>query len=480
MKNKGTYVLNDPQSVFLEASQIIVNAIEHTLGKDGMNTAIPTANSYLSIINDGKTIMQTLSSDKKEVQLALNTLKESSFATNQNAGDGTTSTAVLQHQLLHRCLNTMSYTQKHMTRPGEKLEVDSATLVEARDKILNELPSLKKDIKTREELLKVILVALGNDIDLAKVVYDAFEGDLSKPVRPALTKSNNETTTITRIDGVSLTPVEINPVVLANMPQVMDEELNVLIINQSISRLDSGLINILQRITESKRKTILLYTEIMPSVMDQLLFNIQEGSLHLIPIRLAYPITKIKDYVHALSKYFDAPVFDDLHQYQTFERKDKLDFGTATGYVINKDSAVIKGANQKYEFDYLPSKSSLIQVGFVTYSKQEEDYRRLEDAIHSAYNALTSGYTIGSGYTLLTLSHYLYPKDNPKMLPIIDALSYLFNKLQKESGMTVDAYIDYCSNNVYDSYKVTQQVILNAFTVVAQVLSTKCMLVPYE
>lgn len=464
MRNKGTFIdERQPIDIFSTASTIIDEAVEHTLGKDGLNTAIPTQNSYLSIINDGKTIMESLSSNDKAIQLALNTLKESAFATNLNAGDGTTTTAVLQHQLLKKCYG-----------------LPSSLLIKARNKLLEELSNLRKDIESKEDLNKVVNVALGGDEELSKIVMEAFGDDLEQPIRPALIKGHDMLSKTTQIDGVSLTPVEINPVVLSNMPPALDEEFNVLIINQNLSRLDSGFIEILNRITKSKRKTILLYTEIMPSVLDQLLFNIQEGSLHLIPIRLAYPIDKVKDYISALEYYFDAPVFDDLHPYQTFDKESELEFGKCTGYVINKDSAVIKGAKQDKTFEILPPKSSIIEVGFVTYSKQEEDYRRLEDAIHSAYNALTSGYTIGSGYTLLTLSHSLDTNDEPNYTLIKEALSYLFNKLSIQSEKQLDEYIEYCMNNVFDSYKVTEQVILNSFTVVSQVLSTRCILVPYE
>lgn len=41
-------------------------------------------------------------------------------------------------------------------------------------------------------------------------------------------------------------------------------------------------------------------------------------------------------------------------------------------------------------------------------------------------------------------------------------------------------FVQFVENNVYDSYKVTEQVILNSFTVVSQVLSTQRILIPYK
>ena len=99
----GTYLYQDDiQNLFLGASSKLYDAVAHTIGPNGSNTAIPTSNGFLSIINDGKTILETISSANFAEKFAINTLKESSYATNLEAGDGTSTTIVLQHNLLLR------------------------------------------------------------------------------------------------------------------------------------------------------------------------------------------------------------------------------------------------------------------------------------------------------------------------------------------------------------------------------------------
>ena len=41
------------KDLFLNASTKLYNSVAHTLGPGGFNSAIPTSNQYLSIINDG-------------------------------------------------------------------------------------------------------------------------------------------------------------------------------------------------------------------------------------------------------------------------------------------------------------------------------------------------------------------------------------------------------------------------------------------
>ena len=52
----------------------------------------------------------------------------------------------------------------------------------------------------------------------------------------------------------------------AKRPNNLDEDLQVLLITQNISRMDQALIKLLETVSTSPKKTILLYTEIMPSV----------------------------------------------------------------------------------------------------------------------------------------------------------------------------------------------------------------------
>lgn len=467
--NKGyTIYQGNSLELFLDASSTLYEAVYHTLGINGLNTAVPTSNNFLSIINDGKTIIENLSSNDPALRLALNTLKESSLATNKNAGDGTTTSLVVQHNLLTKIAQ---YNESHPDSP-----ITSEAISNVRDYLLSELTSYKLTVQSEEDLSKVITVALGGNkfTDIIKTAF-TYNG-LDKFTKPALIKSHDLETTVTTIDGVSLTPVDINPVVLRTFPPTLNEEFNVLIINQNISRIDQQFTALLNKIVKSPKKTILLYTEIMPSVFDQLLFNIQEGSLNLIPIKLQYPIDKMKDYLEALSAYFNAMIVDDLNPYQVAYNNPDI-FGNCTGYIINKDSAILKNDNSDYDSELLPSRSSVIQVGFITFSQQEEDFRRIEDAIHSAYNALKYGYTIGGGYTLLCLAQQLVNDPFEPSEPFVDALSSVYALIKKDSTYS-EEYIDYLNKNVFDSYKVTEQVILNAFTVVSQVLSTCKVLVP--
>lgn len=468
MRDKGIYVYDgDVQELFLKASDILNSVVEHTLGPDGTNSAIPTQNNFLSIINDGKSIIERLSSDDKALRLAMNTLKESSLATNKNASDGTTSSIVLQNKLLHNVIGHNKFNKRADV-------IDSKYLLSIRDSLLEKLHNFKKDVETETDLKNVITVSMGSDT-YTDLVYEAFK-DLSVNQKPALVKTDSiSSVSVDFIDGVNLSDVEINPVALRCMPLNANEPVNVIILNQQVSRIDNAFASLLNKLSKSNNKTVLIYTEIMPSVMDQILFNIQEGGLNVVPVQLKAMPDKLDDVIADLGRYFNCTVVDDLHPYQTSYNSDDI-IGKATGYILNKGSIVIRNSNDDYESEVLPSKSSVINIGFTTFSQQDELYKRFEDAVGSTYNARNTGYVLGAGYTYFCLG-MLLDEDDAKALVIRDSLSYLFNYFVGSSDKL--SYINYIETNVFDSYKVAEQVILNTFTVVSQVLSTKCVLVDY-
>lgn len=461
------------EELFLNASTKLYNSVAHTLGPDGFNSAIPTSNQYLSIINDGKTILETLSSGDIAEKLALNTLKESAFATNKNAGDGTTTTIIMQHELLD-CISEYN----HEVLMGESPEdrITSNDLVKTRDNLLEELKGFKKDIQSDDDLKNIITVSLGSN-KFTDIVFNAFN-NLAIGQKPTLVKVNTKSTTdYVEINGVNLAPVEVNPVVLKSISLSGDEPLNVIILNQEVSRIDNAFAALLSKISKSSKKTILLYTDIKPSVMDQLLYNIQEGALNLIPVRLAMPITQMDEIISNLEEYFGCKALSDMLPYQTSYNNEDI-IGNGIGYILNKDSVIIKNDNDEYDKTehLVPSHSSAIEIGFITFSQQDEDYRRLEDAVQSAYNARNYGYLLGAGYTYYCLADLLDKDEKNKA--IIKALQSIFYRLL--NNRSHDEFVKYIRDNIFDSYKVVEQVVLNSFTVVAQILSTNCVLVPYQ
>ena len=109
----------------------------------------------------------------------------------------------------------------------------------------------------------------------------------------------------------------------------------------------------------------------------------------------------------------------------------------------------------------MSDKSYIIRIGDSNKVAREEVYRRIEDAVNSLGNAIESGITLGGGHTYRNAATIL--TNTPDF--VISALSYIANKLNLSEE-------DIIENKIFDASSVSTEVVKNAFTMVAQVITT--------
>ncbi len=146
---------------------VVSNAVMRTLGPKGLNVYIDRPQEP-EITNDGATIAQNIELEGREENMGANIVRNTSSQTNDNAGDGTTTTAVLLHAIVHECLK----------RPENPMDVmDSLN-----DAVGKALKALKKQsIKiTKKDIERVVSIS-AEDKKLTKVITEIFSKLGEKP-----------------------------------------------------------------------------------------------------------------------------------------------------------------------------------------------------------------------------------------------------------------------------------------------------------
>lgn len=77
------------------AIDLLCSTVKSTLGPSGNNTIINDANYTPFITNDGVTIAKSIEDDNPIVNTILSLIKEAAIKTDEDVGDGTTTTLVL-------------------------------------------------------------------------------------------------------------------------------------------------------------------------------------------------------------------------------------------------------------------------------------------------------------------------------------------------------------------------------------------------
>ena len=87
-----------------EAINLLCDTVKITLGPKGNNIIIDHSTFTPFITNDGVTIAMNIESDDEVINTILEIAKEASIKTNENVGDGTTTTLVLLQSIFNNGL----------------------------------------------------------------------------------------------------------------------------------------------------------------------------------------------------------------------------------------------------------------------------------------------------------------------------------------------------------------------------------------
>lgn len=455
----------DPREIFVAASDILRDAVSHTLGPKGSNTAVCTNSSGVyQIINDGKSIVQDLTSEDPALAPALEVLKQSCFETNRNAGDGTTSTILMTNALLH-------YTYKVMEEKNINPVTMRSILEEMKNKLISSVDTFKKEIN-EDNYEDVAKVALGSD-EYAKLVSDAY-----KFVGPegtvAFMKEDRKDVILECEDGVTLDKSEFKIIPMKEPRELYD--CPVVFIYEKIDRF-AEIINLLNKSVEFKgKKTLLFYNEMSWDASSNIYANVGDNRIDVVPIRLGSYGLATRDVMEQLADYCGCKMIDGITvKLSTIENLNEV-FGKVRKSLVSESKVVLCTDNKiKENVNYvlqLKNKSCIIKIGGNNKVEQEEIYRRIEDAVSSLGTAIKDGIVIGGG---LAYKEAFESIRNDDAYNFIDNLKNVIYDtiIYNITGQDEPTEIYNIDDNIFDSAAVIKEVIRNSFSLVAQVITTK-------
>ncbi|MBI3459923.1 chaperonin GroEL, partial [Candidatus Acetothermia bacterium] len=167
-KKKFKEVIFDAEAreKLLAGVQKLTDAVRITLGPKGRNVIIGKEFGAPKVINDGVTIAEEQEYADEFENLGAQLVKEVAKETNDVAGDGTTTATVLAHALIKEGM-------KNITAGANPMQVKKG-LELARDKIIEELTKMSKELKGKDEMARVATIS-ANDEEIGKIIADAME-----------------------------------------------------------------------------------------------------------------------------------------------------------------------------------------------------------------------------------------------------------------------------------------------------------------
>ena len=144
----------------------VANTVKITLGPKGRNVVLDRQYDTPLITNDGVTIAKDVELDDPFENMGASLLKQVSIKTNDVAGDGTTTSAVLAQAIIQEGMkNFAAGANPIMLKRG---------ISKASEIVVDELKKQSIAVEGREEIEQIASISAG-DGEIGKLIADAFE-----------------------------------------------------------------------------------------------------------------------------------------------------------------------------------------------------------------------------------------------------------------------------------------------------------------
>lgn len=485
-KLEKTVVFDKKQ--LLEGVETLRNAVDVTLGPKGEYVLL---NSPLYIggkayTKDGVNVAKAVVLENKIQDLGVQTVRESSLKTAEEAGDGSTTTILLASSLIEAA-------ETYLSDDDNKNEVirDMNTISKEVEKYL-----IKKSKKCNDLTLKKVAEIAGNgDKSTAKMVSDLYKNT----EQIMLERSKTSSTYSEVIDGLVVDRGFTSKFFVNNQKRqesVLEDAL-ILFTDTEIDNTQS-IEHILQYVVKED-VPLLIVGNLAPAVLATMNLNVQKGNIkfaNIIPPSMGFQKELLMTDLAAMSGgVFYSEMSGDNLRDVTLEG-----LGKASKIVVGRDKTVIipKEFNSDYLNDVKSSEQteflnervskisgnlSTIYVGAKTDSETNELYDRVEDVILSCKSAIEQGVLPGGGVALkdaflncsVKASDVAYNIMKDGMFSPIKTLSN-YKPINTNKNMGYDVRIgeecDVTKKGIYDPTKVTVSALQNAMSVATTIINT--------
>ncbi len=400
----------------------VANTVKLTLGPAGRNVVLEKKFGAPQIVNDGVTIAKEIELEDHLENAGAQLVREVCTKTNDNAGDGTTTAAVLAQAMIKEGLRNVAAGANPMVlRRGIQKAVELA---------VKEIKNIAKPVEGKVEITQVATISAGNDEEVGKLIADAMD-KVGKDGVITVEESKSLSTELEVVEGMQFDKGFVSAYFVTDperMEAVLDEPY-ILCVDKKVNLL-ADLVPVLEKVARAGRPFMLIAEDIEGEALATLVVN------HL---RKVLPCCAVK-----------APGFGDRRkemlkdiailtggQVVSEEAGTKLDsvtidmLGKARQVRINKDKTTIVAGNDSKaevakriglikrqidetdsEFDKeklqerlakLAGGVAVIKVGAATETELKDRKLRFEDALNATRAAVEEGYVPGGGTTLLNV-----------------------------------------------------------------------------
>ena len=500
---------------------VLADTLKPTLGPRGRNVIVDKKFGPPQVNSDGVTIAKEIDLEDPFENMGAQLLKEVSKKTNDDAGDGTTTSTVLAQAIIAEGFkNVAAGTDPMALKRG--MDIGMAAV---RESIANQ----STPVDSKDQIESVAILS-SHDPEMGSLISDVMER-VGKDGVITVDESKSLSYETEFVEGMQIDRGFLSPYFVTN-PERQESVLAdpyVLITSQKISAI-SDLLPVLEKVLQTNKNVLVIAEDVEGEALATLVVNKLRGTLNVAAVKAPGFGDRRKAMLEDIAiltggtviseeigRKLETVTLDDLGKCkQVVVSKDETTFVDGDGSSdalkgrISEIETQIADTSSDYDREKLEERKAklsggvaILKVGAATEIEMKEKKQRMEDALSATRAAVEEGIVPGGGTVLIKASELLsgVTSENNDEQTGIDVLkrsllapirviaansghegavilSNVADNDEKNYGFDAHKgeYGDMVEMGIVDPAKVTRAAVENAVSVAGMILTTEALI----
>ena len=413
MKTKKIEYRNKTQKHLSKGVQKLTDAVKVTMGPRGRNVLIRRELQQPFLTKDGVTVAQEVFLSHPLQDTAAQIVKEVSYNTANEAGDGTTTSTVLTNAIFQNGLREINTHDPVEMKRG----IDNAC-----KNVITELKKQSKTIKD-QDIKSVATISANGEVDIADLITDAIKA-VGRDGIITVEENTKDEDELQVSEGYEFQRGYLSPYFVNNEAKgrVELEKPYILIFEGKIRTLTEMMV-LLEQIQVSKKPLLIVADDFEGDTLQSLVLNNIKGIMNVTAVKAPgfgdNKDIRLRDLALKTGGKVASKATIEL------SKMTLADLGQAEKVYVNQDTTVIingsgdpkeieaqiKNLQEKeketpdeftqYRISKLSGGVAVIKVGASTEFELKERKDRYDDAVEATKSAIQEGIVVGGGYALI-------------------------------------------------------------------------------
>jgi len=497
----------------------VADAVKVTLGPKGRYVVLDKKFGAPTITNDGVTIAREIEVEDVFENQGAQLVREVATATNDVAGDGTTTATVLAQAIVRQGL-------KNVAAGANPLALKRG-IERSVDEVVANIASQSKEVSGKDQIARVATISAGDE-EIGDVIADAIE-KVGKDGVVNVEEGQTFGMDLEFTEGMQFDKGYISPYMVTDQDRMeaVLEDPYILIANQKIGSV-RDILPVLEQVIQSGKSLLIIAEDVEGESLATLVVNKLRGTFTGVAVKAPGFGDRRKRMLEDIAILTKGEVITEEMGLK-LENTQLSQLGRARRVVVTKDTstivdgagdpAAIKGRinqikaeieNTDSDFDReklqerlakLSGGVAVVKVGAATETEMKEKKHRVEDALQATRAALEEGIVPGGGVALLqassavTVDGVLEDDERTGARIVLRALEEPLRQLAENAGLegsvvvndvrkakkgqglnaATNQIVDLVAAGVIDPAMVTRSALQNAASIAAMVLTTEAM-----